>query len=104
MRLRRVAVFDWTTNRNSIQHGSVSGPPVCATISLDVRWSGVTRVAEICDAANHYQGRFIEDVSTFQFTTRQSGFRFNSDPANTSVNEFSEIARERNGAFFTTCP
>ena len=104
MHLKKVAVFDWTTNRNSIQHGSVSGPPVCAKISIDIEWSGMTMVADVCDATNHYKGRFIEDISTFQFKVTQPGFSFTSDPASTSVNEFSQIGSERNGAFFTSCP
>jgi hypothetical protein len=106
LRLRRVAVFDWVTNRNSIQHGGApgGGPPVCATISIDIRWSGNLATADVCDATNHYTGRFIADVATFQFKVQQPGFTFQSDPASTSINEFSELARERNGSFFTGCP
>jgi len=104
MRLRRVAVFDWTTNRNGIQHGSVSGPPACAIISIDIRWAGMTSVADVCDSTNHYKGRFIQDIATFQFKVTQPGFSFTSDPAITSVTEFSQIGRERNGSFFVSCP
>ena len=109
MRLRHVAVFDWVNNRNSLQHGGAPPPagphpPVCAEISIDIRWSGMTSVADVCDATNHYQGRFIQDISTFQFKVTQPGFSFTSDPAITSINEFSQIGRERNGSFFTSCP
>ncbi len=55
------------------------------------------------DQVNHFRGRFIEDTATVKFTVEEPGFRFVSDPANTSVNEFSEIGRERNGSFFTPC-
>jgi hypothetical protein len=109
MRLRHVAVFDWVNNRNSIQHGGAPPPagpypPVCAEISIDIRWSGVTNTADVCNATDHYQGRFIEDVSTFRFKVTQPGFSFESDPASTSINEYSEIGRERNGVFFSPCP
>ena len=102
--LSNVGLFDWKNIPNSLLRGTVAGPPLCATMSLRVRWSGITRVDNVCDATNHFQGQFIEHVATVQFTVRETGFRFVSDPASTSVNEFSEIGRESNGAFFTPCP
>ncbi len=104
LRLNQIAVFDWTSIPNSLLRGSLSGPPSCATFtSLQVRWSGRKTTADVCDQVNHFRGRFIEDTATVKFTVEEPGFRFVSDPANTSVNEFSEIGRERNGSFFTPC-
>jgi hypothetical protein len=101
MRLRNVPVFDWKTIPNSLLRGTFL-PPVCATISFRVRWSGVLRVDEVRDETNRFAGRFIRDEARFTLTAEQPGFRFESDPARTSVNLFSEIGRERNGAFFSS--
>jgi hypothetical protein len=103
LRLNNIALFDWRTIPNSLLRGTLAGPPACATMSLRIRWSGITKVDNVCDPTNHFQGSFIEDVATIQFTVREPGFSFTSDPANTSVNEFSEIGSERNGVFFTGC-
>ena len=104
LHLSNVGLFDWKNIPNSLLRGTVAGPPLCAKMSLRVRWSGMTKVDNLCDATNRFQGRFIEDIATLQFTVREPGFSFDSDPGSTSINEYSEIGRERNGVFFAPCP
>jgi hypothetical protein len=81
---------------NALMHG----PDVPATVSFRIEWSGVLRRVKIRDRENDFGGEFIEDRSTIEWSSDQEGFSFVSDPASTSVNEFSVIGQERNGVFF----
>ena len=101
MHLRNVPEFDWGTIPNSLTHGAFA-PLKCAKVSFRVRWSGALRIKELRDETHRFEGRFIEDIARVSFTTEQPGFRFISDPAQTSTNVFSEIGRERNGVFFSS--
>jgi len=88
----------------------VTTPPVNATISLSMQWTGVKARLNIVDfetgpglTANHrFAGQFIEDTATVEWSASvpSSGFTFQSDPAAGSVSKFAEIGRERNGVFF----
>ena len=76
-------------------------PPLAATISLDVHWSGVLRRKRLRDAVNTFTGDYVENTATMTFSAQREGFTFVSDPASTSVSVFSQIGRERNGVFFS---
>jgi len=76
------------------------GPSVPAMVSYHIRWRGVKQRVKIRDTANNFAGRFIEDTATIAWSAREQGFKFVSDPARTSTNEFSVIGHERNGIFF----
>lgn len=68
-----------------------------ATVSVDIRWR-TERL--IIDRENRTYGRFFGNSATIQWSSKQDGFQFVSDPLETPVNEFSLIGDERNGVFF----
>lgn len=74
------------------------GPSKPATVSFDVKWSGATRRLGIRNETDGFVGRYIEDKATIKWSALQAGFKFESDPKQTSV--YGVIGRERNGAFF----
>jgi hypothetical protein len=98
LRLTNVKVFDDHNLQNSLQGGGEK--PVPATVSFDVRWSGVTRRVKFRDEKNGFSGKFIEDTATIEWSAKESGFAFTSDPAKTSKSVFAVIGHERNGIFF----
>jgi len=77
------------------------GPSVPANVSFHLRWRGVKNRVKVRDETNHFVGNFIEDTASIRWSAREKGFKFVSDPANTSTTVFAEIGRERNGAFFS---
>ena len=95
LRLDDADVRDWTTIANSLANG-LSVP---ASVSLDIRWSGVNRRVTAVDEEDGFAGVFLEDVATVEFSVEQDGFAFVSDPAETSISHFAEIGEERNGVF-----
>ena len=79
----------------------MDGPSVPANVSFHVRWSGVSKRVKTRDETNHFVGSYIEDTATIGWSARRKGFKFVSDPADTSTTVFAEIGRERNGVFFS---
>jgi len=76
-------------------------PPILASVSFELRWSGVSKRVHTRDATNHFVGDYIEDTATIHWEAEEDGFHFVSDPAHTSTTVFAEIGSERNGAFFS---
>ncbi len=81
--------------------------------SLRIEWSGITNsFLSFSSAAEKFAGDFFETSATIAVTTTtpateppftpspQDGFRFVSDPT-TTVTNFAQIGRERNGLFFS---
>ena len=109
LRLRNICALDTFTTGNSLSSGSMLGHPVAAVIhSLTIRWSGikrtVTKFQSMPLADDQFSGDFIETAATIEadVTTLPStghGFHFVSDPANTTVSNFAQIGKERNGSF-----
>ena len=96
IRLDDLDTEDYHTLKNAI----LDGPSVPASVSFTIQWSGVLqRVAE-SSTTEMYRGQFIHDRATVAWTAQEQGFRFVSDPAETSTTTFAEIGRERNGVFF----
>lgn len=78
-------------------------PPVAPTrarVSFDVVWDGETAMAQVNNAAQHFKGTFLETVTTIQWSARQPGFMFQSEPPDPSRNIISVLGREQNGVFF----
>jgi hypothetical protein len=98
LRLEDARVFDDHNFQNSIVGGGQ--PPVPATVSFDVRWSGVTRRVNVRDRTNGFAGAFIENTASIEWSAREAGFAFTSDPARTSTSVYGVIGHERNGVFF----
>ncbi len=57
------------------------------------------------NSTEKFAGDFVENSATIEvtvttLTSTGHGFRFVSNPANTTVSHFAQIAQERNGSFF----
>ena len=76
------------------------GPSVDASVSWDINWSEVLGRTKIRDVSNQFGGEFIQCVAQTEWSGETDTATFVSDPAATSINEFSLLARERNGSFF----
>ena len=77
------------------------GPSVPATVSWDIRWSHAMGRTKIRDVENNFAGDFVQTVAQTAWSGQTATAQFVSDPAGTSVNEFSLLAHERNGSFFS---
>ena len=77
------------------------GPSVEASVSWDITWNHVLSRTKIRDVVNNFAGDFVQSVAQTAWTGKTATAEFVSDPAATSVNEFSLLARERNGSFFS---
>jgi hypothetical protein len=76
------------------------GTSVPARVSFDVRWHDVLERTTVRNAHEGFSGHFAVTKATMSWSSRQHGFEFSSDPADTSVSEYAIIGQERNGVFF----
>jgi len=86
-------------------HGLADPPialiaPVPATVSFDVKWSGVISRAAIVNEAQNFKGDFVKTGSTIKWSAAQNGFFFESEEPNPARNVGAVIGSERNGVFF----
>ena len=96
MDVRHQEVQDYHDVVNALQRG----PSKPATCSFHVNWSGQTSVQQIRDKTQKFEGTFVQDLARIAWRAETRTFSFVSDPASTSMNEFSVLAREQNGVFF----
>ncbi len=96
MDLSDLEIRDFFTLTNALQ-GGMSVP---AVVSFHINWSGVKNRVKISDETNQFTGNYIEDTATIGWSAQEAGFKFVSDPENTSTPVFAEIGKERNGFFF----
>ena len=112
--LRNVRVFDVFTVANSLDpHHPI--PKVNAVINrMRINWSDTTARRSHVNCVDAFRGEFFEDNATIEVVVTtppgaasacppraaRHGFRFVSDPAETTVSHFAQIGRERNGVFF----
>lgn len=110
LHLRNVPVFDYFTVPNSLDPVHLQGVAAATLHTLQVEWSGVTQHHEYNDPASTFAGVFLETAARISVVATTSavpahdihGFRFVSDPLETSSSSFAEIGQEQNGAFFPT--
>ena len=95
-RLTNAAVPDYGDFVRSI----TGGAPTPATVSFDVRWGGVKARHEFENKALDFAGQFAVTGATVEWSARQAGFTFQSDPAATSKVDYAEIGHERSGVFY----
>lgn len=113
LRVKDLEVFDDHDVANSLTQGlGLPGdlgfpyphiPPVFPThaiVSFDVEWNGQLEMALINNAAQRFKGTFLRTVTTIEWSARQPGFVFQSEPANPSANLISVLGQEKNGVFF----
>lgn len=96
MKLSDFELRDFFTIVNSLERGK----SIQADASFHVRWSGVKKRVKTRDVTNRFVGNYIEDTATIAWSAHENGFKFVSDPADTSTSLFAEIGQERNGVFF----
>lgn len=85
---------------HDIVNALMDGPSVPATCSFQIEWSGQHSVQQIRDKDQRFEGTFVQDEATIAWSAETRTFSFQSDPAASSTNEFSLLAREQNGVFF----
>jgi hypothetical protein len=113
LRVRGLQVFDDHDLANSLTNGlglpgDLGFPypkippvfPVPATISFEVRWDGALATAHIRNDSQRFRGYFLQTETTIKWTSRQTGFTFESEAPDPSRNLISVLGYERNGAFF----
>jgi hypothetical protein len=101
MRVSNLAVLDYFTIPNALTNGQLVGPPVPATVSFDLQWSGATRQVRERTAAETYVANLIYTNARLAWSAQEAGFSFVSAPANTSTSLFAAIGKERDGSFFS---
>lgn len=113
LQLRNVrSVFDAFTLANSVSIDRSLGLVGASINSLRIHWTGIQRMVSFSNATTGFAGDYVENSAvtiavtmttpstTPPFTpTPQNAFRFVSDPATTVMN-FAQLGRERNGTFF----
>jgi hypothetical protein len=102
MTANNLAIKDFWNIPNAVGLTPTQRPPADATVSYNVRWSGVTNRITLLDEKERFTADLIENAATIDWSARQEGFSFTSDPAATSHSAYAAIGRERNGVFFTT--
>jgi hypothetical protein len=108
LRLRHVLLFDYFTVPNSLDPVHLKGVAAATLHTLQVEWSGVTQHHEYNDLTSTFAGVFLETAARISVVVTTSavpkhdihGFKFVSDPLETSSSSFAEIGQEQNGAFF----
>jgi hypothetical protein len=116
LQAKNIRVFDsFTLIPNAIDPNHPAGHVNSIINSLRMEWRNTTRATTFdnCDP-NAFRGNYFEDSATIQViattpprpaatcpaTPARHGFRFVSNPANTSVSRFAQIGREHNGVFY----
>ena len=90
----------------NIVNAIVEGPSTSSIASFNIEWFDPIKRVTI-DATNNagfggsdWGGHFAEMNATAEWSMRQPGFEFHSDPAATSELVFAFLGHERNGIYF----
>jgi len=104
---QNICVFDAFTVANSLTVSRPLGNLVKGIInSLRMEWNGVQRrITGFSDSADKFRGDFVETSAQIEVTVTTPlstghGFKFVSDPGETTVSNFAQIGNEHNGSFF----
>lgn len=76
------------------------GPVDQASVSFVVHWETPGETGHVSDSDNQFDLSYVLTSSRIEWSATKQGFKFVSDPSNTSVSDFSELGTERNGVFF----
>lgn len=105
MNVTNLSLADFANLKNSLIGQSGEGPfaipPVPATVSYSVLWSGVT--SRLSNAPNtppdQFAGQYVMNTATIAWSaSTASGFTFASD-SNPTTSRFALIGHEQNGVF-----
>jgi hypothetical protein len=86
---------------HDVVNALMDGPEVDAEVSWNIRRSHPLGRTKIRNIENNFAGDFVQNVAQLAWTGKTDAATFVSDPAETSVNEFSLLAHKRNGVFFS---
>jgi hypothetical protein len=112
LHVQNLDVLDAFTVPNSLQGVNRAVNPVSGVLnSLRIEWSGITATETANEPVNKMRGTFVEGTATIEVTattprtlvtslSNGHGFKFVSDPASTSINNFALIGEEQNGVYF----
>jgi hypothetical protein len=85
-------------------HDVVSGltrqPADQASVSLVVHWESPGDGGHVHDTTNRFDLTYVNTSSRIEWSATKQGFKFVSDPSDTSVNDLSVLGTEINGLFF----
>jgi hypothetical protein len=101
MQAFNVPVLDYGNIGNALFGGGP--PPIPATVSFRVEWSGVAERVNIRNEDPVYggfAGQFVRNAAKMEWTAMVGPYRFVSDSLPTSSSTFAEIGHERNGSFY----
>jgi hypothetical protein len=94
-----VQVFDYGSIPNAL---SGFGPPaVPAAVSFRVQWNGSGRSVPVRNAAEGFSADLIRGTAQMTWSATTGPYKFVSGPSGTSISDFAEFGRERNGIFFS---
>ncbi|HEY7493415.1 MAG TPA: hypothetical protein VIH59_20160 [Candidatus Tectomicrobia bacterium] len=96
-RLSNLSIPDW----GSLRYATTGGPNTPSVVSFDARWSGINDRLGRSQAEQKWQGEYLRTTATIEWSVRQEGFNFKSDPRDTSKSQAAVIGRHRNGVFFS---
>jgi hypothetical protein len=102
MAAENVPVLDYPDFAGSLF--GVGAPPVPATVSFKVVWSGVNERVKIRNTDPVYGGfggDFIYNRAQMEWSARVGDVSIVSDPIGTSSSRWAELGHERNGMFFS---
>ena len=77
-----------------------NGPSTPATVSFEVRWSGVGQRLHVTDPDARFGGEFVRGQAQMAWSAVVGDYEFRSDPIETSTSDFASLGTERNGSFF----
>lgn len=86
---------------HDVVNALTGGPSVGASVSWNIKWGHPLGRTKIRDANTGFVGDFVQNVAQTAWSGQTASAQFVSDPASASLNEFSLLAHERNGAFFS---
>jgi len=89
-------IEDYGTIENAFN--GLDGVP--ATVSFEVRWSGVDQRLTIKDRVAGFGGEYVRGSAQMAWSAVVGDNLFESDPLETSSSDFASLGTERNGAFF----
>lgn len=85
---------------HTLHNALTGGPTVPATVSFEMRWTAIGSPMHLTDPVHGFTGKFQLSTVAIEWSAREAGFEFHSDPASTTVNVRSVLGHERNGVFF----
>lgn len=98
VRVRNLKEEDATNLFNALEG---VGARVPSTVSFDMTWTGSRPLTGVTNASEGFTGEFMFSNVTMQWSAKQAGFTFTSDPAVPVTSLYGVMGRERNGVFFT---